>query len=596
MQEFYTILFLMSWISLAGFIFFLLTVARIGKLVLTKKFIPIKSTPFYAYSRPLHFSQLPLKICAYITIILLMFSCKKETGVNWDADIMSPVAKSTLTLNKLFPDSIIKNGQDSVLRMAFETKLFEFNTAQFTSLIRDTTIKYNFMFSLPGYIEYLPGQEIYSFQNQEMKLDVTDVEFTQMKLRSGKINLHVENGIRQPMIYQYSFPKTTKNNIPLVLNISAPKGTFLSNGQIIPGVADTTIDLSNYDFDLRGFNANTVNVLSYSTKIIADPSGQKDSLKNGQYLSSTCTFKSLVPEYIEGYFGSNSIVVGPDNFHFDLFRQMHSGIFNLDQANIEMKLVNELGVDMIGQIAQLTSINSSSGNGVQLSGGNIGQQFTLSSAQKTGIPANPVSPSYKSFMINGSNSNIVNFINNMPDKISYFLMGKLNPMGNVSGYNDFVYNGKSLYGLFKADIPLIFSANNISLRDTVNVNFQNETQLNHINNGYLVLHAKNTFPLDVHIQGYLLDENNKVLETLFETPNLVSAAPVDNNLKVSSPRTSILRIPLDKNKIELLKTAKRVAFTTRFSTNPQPQKIKFYSHYKIDLNLVADVNANISKP
>ncbi len=194
-------------------------------------------------------------------------------------------------------------------------------------------------------------------------------------------------------------------------------------------------------------------------------------------------------------------------------------------------------------------------------------------------------------------SNITDFIKYLPNRIVYALNAQLNPNGNQSGGNDFVYYGTGLKALLNVNIPLYFSATNLVLKDTSNVNFSTVVQLDNVNYGCLILKATNTYPLDMTVQGYMLNEGGMVIDSLFESApaNVIASAPLDVNDKVSGSKISELRIPLPKSKLESVKQTRKICFISRFNTVNQPSPLKFYDYYALDLLLTMDVNYAVNK-
>ena len=153
----------------------------------------------------------------------------------------------------------------------------------------------------------------------------------------------------------------------------------------------------------------------------------------------------------------------------------------------------------------------------------------------------PYTPSFYYNVMNSNNSNIKALLENLPDKISYNIDVAINPNGNISNGNDFVFTDKLIDASLDVEIPLSFFATNLTLIDTVDVSLTEQTEHNRVNSGTLTLKVDNGFPLEASIQLYLLNENGNVYDSLL-TSTLVEAAPVDGNLIVTSKKLSKLII------------------------------------------------------
>lgn len=525
------------------------------------------------------------QILTLLVACSLLFSCKKEKAY-WDVDLYAPVAQTSLNLSSLFPDTLLESQADSSLEIVLQQDLFNFSADSLLK-VPDTNIVNNFVFPVFGFITYNPN-DLYDLSpsGSEITYDLQGVELHDAILRSGKILIHVESALRQPSIYTCKLPSATLNGLPLVMDIPITGGSILN-----PATKDTAIDVSGYQLNLTGINGNKVNTLVQYITLRIDPNANADTVFMGQFVNSVVNLKDIVPQYGHGYFGTQNINVGPDSAFFEIFNQIQSGTMDLDNAQVDLTIKNEFGVDLRGKINQLVSRNSKTGNSVSLTGSNINNYFNINRALATGNTTNPVIGSNKTLSINPGNSNILSFIGNLPNWLEYAMIANLNPLGNVSGTNDFAYYGTSLNAKMDVRIPLKFSASNLILLDTTEFSLGDFNEIDNINRGALILKASNTYPFELSLDALLLDENNTPLNYLLNAPNNKINAPVlDQNGKVIQASVSEIRIEISAEKIEALKKARKIAFSAKFSTAGQPNKTTFLDYYKLDLLLTADIN------
>ncbi|MBK6835360.1 MAG: hypothetical protein IPG89_14260 [Bacteroidetes bacterium] len=533
------------------------------------------------------------KLYFIFAIAIVFFSCRKEKTY-WDADFVAPVASSSLNLSNLFPDTLLTTNANGSLKIEIESDLFSY-TADSLLELPDTTI-YNFittLFPFPGsYFTYQPGQSFDMNPQNEITFDIANgVKLKEAIIRSGKLRLLIKNPLRQPANFRCSVTSATKNGIPLSIIIPMAPGTAAN-----PFIKDTLVDVSDYKINFSGPAGNKTNTIFQALSLDILTTAVADTFKYNDSLKSYITFVDLVPEYGRGYFGTQVIQVGPDTTAFDIFNQISSGSLGLDSAEIKLTIINQFGVDLRSTINNLKSVNPSNGS-VSLTGANIGTSFNVGRAIATGIPTSPVVETVKQLTYNQSNTNINSFIGNLPKQIVYDLNANLNPLGNISGFNDFVHYGTSLKARMNAYVPLRFSANNIVLRDTTEFNATAlEEQLGNINEGFLLMRANNSYPFSLKITAVLLDENNNQLESLIAAPDNEIQAPLldANNIVVASKET-FLKIPFDKGKLESIVKAKKIAYYIEFNTANSPASITFYNHYKLDLLLTADFNYTLNK-
>jgi hypothetical protein len=142
-------------------------------------------------------------------------------------------------------------------------------------------------------------------------------------------------------------------------------------------------------------------------------------------------------------------------------------------------------------------------------------------------------------------------------------------------------------------MPLSLVANNLTLVDTVDFNLDEENVKNIID-GNLFVYADNGYPFDADLTLELLDQNNQLFKTITLINNRIEAAPVNSLLKVETPKMSVLNIPLSAADISALTLAKKMKLTVAFTTTAQPNYLKIYSDYKIDLKLVGDFGYQVN--
>ena len=99
------------------------------------------------------------------------------------------------------------------------------------------------------------------------------------------------------------------------------------------------------------------------------------------------------------------------------------------------------------------------------------------------------------------------------------------------------------------------------------------------------------------LQGYILNEQNQIIDSLFVLPNnVIKRGNLDVNYLVTSPVFTKIEVPLDENKLENLKSCKFIKFVSQFNMpTPQPPDIKIMESYNLDLILSLDVNYRARK-
>lgn len=532
------------------------------------------------------------KLVAFIIVLVILISCRKEKTY-WDVDIVSPVATSSLSLSNLFPDTLLETNADGSLQIAFQSDLFSLNADTLLKL-PDTTFANVYapiMFPF-GYFTYFPNDNFNFLPNSEVRFDIASgIELKEATIHSGMLHLEIKNPLRQPTIFTCSVSSAKLNSVPLSVSLNVPAGT-----QTNPAYRDTFIDITNYHVDFTGSGGNKTNTILQSLAIKIAPTASPDTLKYGDSIKSYITFIDLIPQFGRGYFGNQSITLPLDTMMFNEFNQLQSGSLGLDSANIKLYITNDFGIDLRAKIDTLGSISPQNGT-INLTGPGTTSPFNVGRSTAIANGSSPVIPYLKTLTYTNLNSNVTQFIGNLPRSISYKMTAQLNPLGNVSGYNDFVYYGTALKAKLDAKVPLRFSTNNLSLRDTTEFNISAlSDEVNVINEGKLKLRANNSYPFDLGLTAMLLDEYNNPIEPIIIGPDNIIFSPLldANGISIGSKETW-LEIPFDKGKLESMLKARKIAYYITFNTPNPPAVATFLNTYRLDLLLTVDFNYSVNK-
>ncbi len=495
----------------------------------------------------------------------------------WDTEIIAPLIDASFDISNLLPDSILHQNPDSTLEIVYQKSVHNFDIGNLF-VIPDTGI--HAFYTLPiNQLTLSPGDSIPIKINPETVYQLPGVELKTVTVKSGKVIFKVQSRVREVTNFAYSLPGATKNGVPLSVNIDVP--ARVGNK---PGVYFKEYDLSGYVIKLTGKSGSKVNTLYTSIKAAISPSAL-DTVLVTKYdtLSVDNAFSDIVPQYAKGYLGQNIIDVPPTQTDLSFFDRV-SGNVNLEAVKFDLSLDNFIGVDARATLKSLKAINTHTNKTVALNSSTT--SVNINRALDNG---SVVTPSHASFPLTTTNSNIKELLENLPNKMEYQMRVNMNPLGNVSGSNDFIYTDQLLNGYLNMRIPLSFIANNLTLSSIVNFNISSGDNRN-INDGRLTLYANNGFPFDATIQLYTIDENNAIKDSIVQGPATIIQAPVDIQLKVTGKRLTKLTIPVNHDKMTLLYNTKKVMLKIKFNTSSQPKYIKIYSDYTMDVKLTGDFN------
>lgn len=523
-------------------------------------------------------------------VILYSFnSCKK--GTNWDIDAAFPLAKSYLNISNFFGDTIFKADTNNLLHISFSKDIINFTMDNLVKL-PDTTVKIDFISPFTSNLS--PGSQIYSNSastDKEITFDVSNgVELNKAIIRSGYLKIEYFNSYSQPLNFNYLLNSASLWGNVFHVNQTIPGGSISS-----PGSLTRYYPLNDYNISLTGLTNNKINTIVQTYTISTDISGQPGVLNMNEGINVRMSFVDIVPEYVQGYFGMQDLSFGPDSTSVGLLGTFSASNLQLTQAAINFRIVNEFGVEMSSSINSVRSIKTNPLNVVALNAGNLLQNINVNRAGKTNNPSNPVFPWVKQININSSNSNLNPFLQNLPNYLGYTVKAKINPLGNISGANDFAYYGHGLRVIADVDIPLALSADYFSLVSFSKVDLTQLKELKDVNHCEIFLQARNNYPFKTQVQGYMLDENNQVIDSLFiPGQNFINNAITDINNVVLNYVDSRLVSTFDLHKIEHLQQCKQIKFVSTLYLPNQPTPIKINNDSYLDLTVSANVNYNVN--
>lgn len=523
----------------------------------------------------------------FLSLITLVFlSCRKDfERPEWDVEVLAPLIKTTLNLESLLPDSVVQTNADTSIKLVYQTNLFDIDIDSLFK-IPDTTITevYSFPFSSIS----TAGASFYS-SDEERELNVSNgVELNFALIESGFIKVEIFSEIREKMIITYTIPSATLNGDTLILNDIIPAGTPTQDGYITK-----TIDLSGYELDLTGASNSEVNTFitravgSVDTNALAPV-----TIFAGTKITYTNTLIDIVPSFVRGYFGSQQIHFGPETTNTSAFNMIAGGTLDLNEVEVNLEFKNGFGVDAQLVLNQLSTTNTDNNISNTLNHSSIGTPLNINRAQLTNSIPEVTYSSYN-LAINTNNSNIDQLIEIFPNQLTYDMNLIVNPLGNFSGGNDFVYKKHALQTNLNVEFPLSLIANNLTLQDTVGFGLAKDGESENIIGGALFLYANNGYPFNANLNLALYDENMNFLQDL-TINNQILSAPVNAQLKVVNKKESVLTIPLNSSTINNLYLAKNIILKVAFTTTAQPQFVKIYEGYGIDIKMVGDFSYNLN--
>lgn len=517
-----------------------------------------------------------LIITALLATVLLFQSCKKEPTI-WQGDFSVPIASTSFSLSNLLADSLIEVDDNQLMILHFQHPLFQVFADSMVTF-PDTISSYYFQAFGNGTLS--PGQTIIS-QNESNYFDLGDAQITKLNVQEGKIRLYAVNPLTEPLKLVYSIPAATKNNLPFSITEIIPP----SNGTV-PYIHDLLIDVSAYQLDMKGENGNQFNRLQTSSVLSISENANTANVLQGQEFSFYTKFESLSIAHAKGYLGSTKNENGPDTTILDLFNKISGGSIQLANIDVWLDIYNGIGADLKFKLNNLEAINSNNNNSVVLSGSDVFRFQNITRAKEDGPWLNTYAPSQRS--ISFSNTNVKELFETLPDKLIYSYVYEINPWGNISGGNDFVYQSSKIEALLNIRLPLSVKISDLCFSDTIDYKVDMDAGI--LDNGKLFIRVENTYPLSFNLKIELLNLQNQMETILLDESSIIqSATPVSG---AADAVISLVEIPLNKQQINSLLNNKRMHLFLK-ANSYDGNTVDLYDFQKMDIKISGDFSINI---
>lgn len=416
-----------------------------------------------------------------------------------------------------------------------------------------------------------------------------DIAITKLKIRSGELQIDAISTIQNPLDFSYSLPTTIKDGQTVLVDASLAAATQISIDSIRPAVYDTVYDLAGYYIDLS-LNGDSVNLFPQHLLSELIYTGDTVRITLDDSITINYGLVDIIPEYIEGYIGKDTISVNESQI-LDIFRRFKGGSVDLADPNVAFTFVNSLGVDGEMHVNNISGTNTRNGNTVNLNAQPLAQPVTVSGARLPNV-GQQVSTS---IAIDRVNSNVRQFISNTPDQINFDIDLFANKNGNPVALDNFATFDSRILALLDMQVPLFGSSSNLTLEDTFAVNLQDAQLPDQIEEATIRVLVENDFPFEAKVQVYFLDADTMTVDSLFGPGALtIPAGVVDQNGVVQTPGKGDLTASYTADRFQNLSnqsTQARARFT--INTKPDNTSVRIYSNYGIDLRLIGEFVAKI---
>jgi hypothetical protein len=304
---------------------------------------------------------------------------------------------------------------------------------------------------------------------------------------------------------------------------------------------------------------------------------------------------------IYGYFGQFSLDLPPVNIPLDLYNPIYQGSFYFEGAELRMIFSNSFGIPVEMTINEF-GVLGRNGLFTSITGGNLPIEGVPTVLGYPGL-LEVGETRVDSFILNAENSNLFNVLETGPTDLNLDVDGRINPLGTE--YN-FVTDSSEYKVLIELFLPLNGYADNVVVKDTLDFVFSDfySKPPEEIKRLILRLNITNGFPLNMKIQAYFFNENDVLLDSLFQDlqdPARFIPAATDGNgdgrvepLEVAPP----VEVDLSRQQIDNISSSTYMVvfftLTTPGADQNPPENVQFYMDYFFEAHIgaIAELDVN----
>ncbi len=420
----------------------------------------------------------------------------------------------------------------------------------------DGTITYNQVFSVP--FSASSGEAIDS-----------------VWLNSGTLNTNINWTFAAPGSFTITLNSISNNSGTVLItnNFTASQSTFSDN-----------IDLSGTTLDLTD-NGTSTNTFNFSLEITLQDPGVP--ITSGNF---NLAFDIQNPMFkgMFGNLGTKPIFSTRDTIDLKFFDNIKGGTFFLENPMFNFTFNNSFGLPIAVDLGKLTVNSLINGTG-QLTGSITDPLSppTITAPDFTGVGTNAVSI----LEVNNNVSNVADLLAILPNKLIYDFEGILNP--GVAVPQNFVLDTSNVKIELDVELPIHGRVNNLIASNEFVFDGSN---FNDLDLALFRVVADNSFPFEVSLQVYFLDDTNTILDSLVTIdPVFIEAAPVDASGIVTGSVVKTTDIEMSDSKLaNLQNSTKIVVFAIMNSSNNTTQSVKVLDTYKLQINIGVQTEFAIS--
>lgn len=378
------------------------------------------------------------------------------------------------------------------------------------------------------------------------------------------VSINALDTVQQNVRLAFTFKNATINGVTYADTFLLPAGTN--------SVLDTSI-IDGLDFDFTN-GGTSVNALSIGLELI-DTAG----VNSGNLITCGVALQGLSVDVASGDFGNRVQAAPPGDFEFNVNGiDQFAGGFYLTNPRLTLVTRSTVGLplrietDFTGENGELRRVALDNA------------PFDIQASPAPGVVA------VSNLTLDANNSQITEFLANIPQKIYYSGAVSVNPQGTPVTPN-FISRTSNVVLDFEVDVPMEFRLEDMRLDQVVENIGGGIDNLDNLDELTLFFRSENRLPFDLTLDVSFIAGTGDSING-FTLP-LLSAAPVDGNGRVTGPNVQEIPVVFDQALIDAFLLTKDLRFVAKVNTtNGGQSAVKLYTDYDLKIQTAVQVKGN----
>lgn len=506
----------------------------------------------------------PTQIYRWLIVLTIAASCINDEDYDIDnvtlqPTLALPLVTGSLSIQDFIPDEDAENikiANDGLISLQYQQEL---RAQSIRDLFEVPERGITRSFLLPsGVLPATPNDIRLDSIEQEVDLELAPEQLSEILAKDGRIT-YSTTIIPVFSSLQYEIEVSFPDFISTVSN--QPLRTIAQGSGTLP-LANHTLFLNRNKFDMK-----LVLVLKQRAAPV--------TITPGSSISIRLDFLDIDFTYIRGFFGTQTASLPADNVEINVFENSFADAdISFVEPSINFTVVNDNGVPCQVTFNTLQARKGSSAITLQTNPNspiNLNFPGTLGTSATTAVTV----------------TNTKQVLDFAPTSIVYQASATIN--NGVSTGNNFLADTSKLRVQMNIEVPLYGRAENIVIRDTVDIDLGDVDQSD-VSSAALGLKLVNQLPLGGDIQLFLTDAQFQVLGEVLPTnqTNIVRASQVNTAGELQTEGTYDDTITLAPETINKIFDASHIIIVAVLNTtrdaNGNALDVKFKADYKLSVD------------